>query len=247
VEQGTYDDHTRQVPADTILSIIHMDPLPGRMVLEISPETGFMLVDRLLGGPGRPLAHTRTITDIEVALLKGLITSLVEDIRAGWLNVVDTSPRLAEIVLNAHLAQITFPTDAVMVITFEVKIGDTSGTMTFCLPYTTLEPITPQLNARLVFSEPTKAQRSDHAQAMQRSLKTVQVPVIAQLGTAGVQIRDLLNLQVGDVLRLDSSVGGGIRIAVGGKPRFIGSPGLRGSRLAVQILAVIGDVPPQGE
>lgn len=247
VEQGTYDNHTRQVPPGTIIAIIHMDPLSGRMLLEISPETGFMLVDRLLGGPGKPLAHTRTITDIEVALLKRLVTSLAEDIKAGWLNVVETSPRLDEIVLNTHLAQITFPTDAVMVITFEVKIGDTSGAMTFCLPYTTLEPITPQLNARLVFSEPTKAQRSDHAQAMRRSLQAVQVPVVAQLGTAVVHIRELLNLQVGDVLRLDSSVDGGVRLAVGGKPRFSGSPGLRGSRLVVQITAVIGDAPPQGE
>ncbi|MHB1413661.1 MAG: flagellar motor switch protein FliM [Chloroflexota bacterium] len=235
VEQGTYDDYIRQIQDNTIINIVSMSPLPGHMVMELSLPASFMLVDRLLGGPGRPLERMRSVTEIELALLRGLVIALLDDIREGWRKVVEVDPRLEEMALNSQSAQITFATDAVMVVAYEIKIADTSGTMTFCLPYSLLEPIATNLSARMLFNEGKKGQQANVRYALEKSVRQVELPVVVRLGGATILARDLLGLRVGDVVRLDVGVSEEVRICVGDQARFTGRPGRRGAKLAIRL------------
>lgn len=243
IEQGAYDDYTKQVPETAVLSLVNMDPLPGHMILELSQESAFILLDRLLGGPGKPLERARPITEIELVLLRGIMNSLLDDIKEGWRTVIDLNPRLGETLPNLHVAPITFATDAVLVAVFEIRMTDTIGTMTFCLPYTMMEPVVPSLNARVLFTNSDRPANAGAKEGLRRSVKGVEVPVVANLGQAILLVRELLSLRPGDVIRLDTPVDGEVQVTVGSKTRFTGRPGLRGSKVAVGVTNVLADMP----
>lgn len=244
VEQGTFDDYTRQIQPNSVMGIVSMEPLPGHMIIELSQQAIFMMLDRLLGGPGKPLDSPRAVTEIELQLVRGMVASLTDDIKEGWRNVADASPRLEDVSTSAQAAQITFATDAIMVVAFEMKILDTSGTISFCLPYTLLEPIISRLSARLLFADGPKGSQPDLTSTIERNLRRSSLPVVASLGTAVITVGDLLNLRVGDVVRLDNGVDGEIVVSVGGRARIKGRPGLRGQKIGIQVTSIVGEEQP---
>ena len=240
VEQSTLEEYLRQTAEGYVLSLVEMEPLPGAMLVGMSLDTALALIDRLLGGRGQTLEQVRPLTEIEVALVRRLVAGLVEGIAEGWRGVAEVKPLLVETAVSPRNAQVTFATDAVLLPTMDVKIGDTVGTLTFCLSHRLLEPAMPALTSRQASTQSTTAAPGD-VPTVGRPLRNVGIPVRAYLGGVTVPVRDVMELRVGDVLRLDSILGSEIRLLVGGRPRFTGRPGLRNGHLAVQVMTSLGD------
>ncbi|MGQ9674399.1 MAG: flagellar motor switch protein FliM [Chloroflexota bacterium] len=249
IDQGVYNEYLRQVSGSTILGIIGMDPLPGNILLETSPDIAYAMIDRLLGGPGRSARRLNTITDIELALLKSIFTTMIQDLQDTWNNIVQLTPQLKDIILNPRFIQVAFQGDAVIILVFEIKMGDVMGTITICIPYTVLEPIIPVLNAQSWFALSRKNRLNDSVTTIQREVYKMHVPVSVILGTTDVDFEELLAVQPGDVIRLDSRVGQELEVAVAGKVKYLGLPGRVGNRLATRITRVSfdNDIASAGE
>lgn len=249
IDQGVYNEYLRQVSGSTILGIISMDPLPGNILLEASPDIAYAMIDRLLGGPGRSARRFNSITDIELALLKSIFTTMIQDLQDTWSNIVQLTPRLKDIILNPRFIQVAFQGDAVIILVFEIKLGDAMGTITICIPYTVLEPIIPVLNAQSWFALSRKNRLNDSVATIQGEIYKMSIPVSVILGTSDVDFEELLAVQPGDVIKLDSRIGQELEIAVGGRVKYLGLPGTIGNRLATRITQVKADdeVGPVGE
>jgi flagellar motor switch protein FliM len=152
VDQLTYEEFIRSIPNPTTLAVINMDPLKGSAILEIDPAITFSIIDRLFGGKGESAKVTRDLTDIEQSVMEGIIVRVLGNMREAWSQVIDLRPRLGQIETNPQFAQIVPPTEMVVLVTLETKVGDVEGMMNFCIPYLTIEPIISKLSAQYWYS-----------------------------------------------------------------------------------------------
>ncbi|GMO36478.1 MAG: flagellar motor switch protein FliM [Termitinemataceae bacterium] len=243
VDQLTYEEFIRSIPTPTTLAIINMDPLKGNAILEIDPAITFSIIDRLFGGTGEASKIQHELTDIEQSVMEGIIVRILGNMREAWSQVIDLRPRLGQIDTNPQFAQIVPPTEMVVLVTLETKVGEVEGMMNFCIPYLTIEPIISKLSAQFWYSTARQGTNTENLNTLRDKLVTVDVNVVAEIGTIQVPVRDVLALQAGDVIRLyNVRVGDPFSINIGSKQKFLCRPGVVGKKMAVQITKKTSDV-----
>jgi flagellar motor switch protein FliM len=241
VDQLTYEEFIRSIPTPTTLAVINMDPLKGNAVLEIDPAITFTMIDRLFGGTGATGGKVnRDLTDIEQSVMEGIIVRILANMREAWTQVIDLRPRLGQIETNPQFAQIVPPNEMVVLITMETKIGDEEGMMNICIPYLTIEPIVSKLSTQFWFSSVRRSSTTQYLGTLKEKLSDVEMDIVAEIGSIDLPIRDVLNLRVGDVVRLSNiRVGEPLTLSVGSKKKFYCQPGVVGKKMAVQVIGKI--------
>jgi flagellar motor switch protein FliM len=246
VDQLTYEEFIRSIPNPTTLAVINMDPLKGSAVLEIDPSITFTIIDKLFGGLGESAKISRELTDIELSVMEGIIVRILGNLREAWSNVIDLRPRLGNIETNPQFAQIVPPNDMVVLITLETKVGEVEGMTNLCIPYITIEPVISKLSAQYWYSSIRKGATDENMSIIQGRLEAVELPVVAELGEVEISIQEVLDLRIGDVVKLpDTKVNSDMVLRIGGRKKYKCRPGLIGSRVAVQVGEKIEDVPDE--
>jgi flagellar motor switch protein FliM len=237
VDQLTYEEFIRSIPTPTTLAVINMDPLKGNAILEIDPAITFSIIERLFGGSGEGTKSQHELTDIESAVMEGMIVRILGNMREAWAQVIDLRPRLGQIETNPQFAQIVPPTDMVVLVTLETKVGEVEGMMNFCIPYLTIEPIIGKLSAQFWYSSARRAATNENLNTLKEKLSTVDIAIVAEIGRINIPIRDVLSLRVGDVVRLyNVRVGDTFSLNIGNKKKYLCRPGIVGKKVAVQIV-----------
>ncbi len=240
VDQLTYEEFIRSIPTPTTLAVINMDPLKGNAVLEIDPSITFSMIDRLFGGTGQGTKVQRDLTDIEQSVMDGIIVRILANMREAWTQVIDLRPRLGQIETNPQFAQIVPPSEMVVLVTLETKVGDEEGMMNFCIPYITIEPIISKLSSQFWFSSVRRSSTTQYLGVLKEKLSTVDMDVVAEIGSINLPIRDVLSLRTGDIIRLSNTrVGDPLTLSVGNKQKFLCQPGVIGKKMAVQVIGKI--------
>ncbi len=243
VDQLTYEEFTRSIPSPTTLAVINMDPLKGNAVLEIDPSITFSMIDRLFGGKGVTSMtnnKVRELTDIEQSVMEGIIVRILANMREAWTQVIDLRPRLGQIETNPQFAQIVPPSEMAVLVTFETKFAEVEGMINFCIPYLTIEPIISKLSSQYWFSSVRRSSTTQYLGTLKEKLATVDMDVVAEIGSIQLPIRDVLSLQKGDIVRLSNiRVGEPITLSVGNKQKFYCQPGVVGKKMAVQVIGKI--------
>lgn len=242
VDQLTYEEFIRSLPNPSVIGIFQMKPLKGNAILELNPNVIFSIIDRLFGGPGLPPAKTRSLTDIEEAIIKRVINKTLECFSEAWKQVVTIEPKLEIIESNPQFTQIVPPNDMVVIITLHVKIGQAEGLVNICIPYLVLEPIMSKLTTTYwVSSSVARQALPEHINAIQSKLEKAFIPLLVELGRTTVTVQELLGLVVNDVLQLESKIEDDLNVIVGQRKKFRGKPGLSGHKVALQITQVISE------
>ena len=243
VDQLTYEEFIRSIPTPTTLAVINMDPLKGNAILEIDPSVTFSIIDRLFGGTGQGTKVQRDLTDIEQSVMEGIIVRILANMREAWTQVIDLRPRLGQIETNPQFAQIVPPSEMVVLVTLETKVGEEEGMMNFCIPYITIEPIISKLSSQFWFSSVRRSSTTQYMGVLTDKLSTVDMDVVAEIGSINLPVRDVLNLRVGDVVRLSNvRVGDPFTLSVGNKKKFLCQAGVIGKKVAVQVLKKLADI-----
>ncbi len=238
-ETVTFSEFTNALSNPVILSILNFNPLVGSIIMELSPNLGFAIIDRMLGGQGEPLERTRDFSEIEMTILEKIMVICMQLLREPWKNVVDISPILERIETNPQFAQIISPSDMIAIVTLNIKIGEVAGLMNICLPYFTLENIMDKLNTKYWFSTMQDSNDEDYQEHIESLIKRVDIPVKAILGNSSISVEDFMNLQIGDIIRLDSSLESDLTVYVGNIKKFTAVPGSSKDKYAVQVTSVI--------
>ena len=237
VDQLTYEEFIRSIPTPTTLAVINMDPLKGNAILEIDPAITFSMIDRLFGGTGQGTKVQRDLTDIEQSVMEGIIVRILANMRESWTQVIDLRPRLGQIETNPQFAQIVPPNEMVVLVTLETKVSDEEGMMNFCIPYLTIEQIISKLSTQFWFSSVRRSSTTQYLGVLKEKLSSVDMDVVAEIGSINLPIRDVLALRTGDIIRLSNvRVDDPLTLSVGNQKKFYCQPGVIGKRMAVQIV-----------
>ncbi|MCF6335427.1 MAG: flagellar motor switch protein FliM [Spirochaetales bacterium] len=244
VDQLTYEEFIRSIPNPTTLGIINMDPLKGSAVLEIDPAITFSIIDRLFGGKGEGTKVNRDLSDIEQSVMENIIVRILGNLREAWSQVIDLRPRLGQIETNPQFAQIVPPTEMVVLVTLETKVGEVEGMMNFCIPYLTIEPIISKLSAQYMYSSVRSGGTTENLNILKERLSMIGINVSAEIGTMNLTVRDVLSLSKGDVIRLPNvRIGDPMVLKIGTRDKFMCRPGVVGNKMAVQITEKLEEVP----
>ena len=238
-EAVTYSEFSNALSNPVVLGIVNFSPLNGSVILEIASNLAYAMVDRMLGGSGEPLVKVRDFSEIELLIIERIMGVCVDLLREPWENVVDLHPRLERIETNSQFAQIISPSEMIAIVTINVKIGDVEGLMNICLPYLTLEPVMDKLNTKYWYSTMQEKDEQRYTEAIETLISKAPIPVKAILGNSTISVNDFVNLQVGDIVRLDTKVDQELDVYVGNIRKFTALPGASGDDYAVRVMSVI--------
>ncbi len=239
VEQVTYREFVQSLGNPSVIGVLAVPPLKGNVIMEINTGISFAIIDRVFGGKGENTIKPRVLTEIEEAVMRRTFGKAMEHFRDAWENVARMEPKLEVIESNPQFVQIVPPSDMVVIITLQVKIGDVEGFMNICIPYLVLEPIMSKLTTTFwVAASVSKEDNPEQVKVLQRKIEKTSVPLIVEMGSIDISIREFLTLGFGDVLQLDTKVKDELKCLVGRKTKFYCRPGTSGKKAAVQITRV---------
>jgi flagellar motor switch protein FliM len=235
-DQVPFEEFVRSVPKMTLLNIFDVPPLDGHILMEVNPNIGYAMMDRVMGGRGTGMNKIENLTEIETKIMSNLFERAFDNLRDAWSNIAEIDPMLSEFEVNPQFLQMVSPNETVVVISMNTTIGETSGMINICIPHVVLEPIIPKLSVSYWMQSKQKDKNPKDTENLEKRIKTAQVPVTAELGNADITIDDFLMLDIGDVIQLNRRIDDPLLIKVGEIPKFTGQPGELNKRLAVQIL-----------
>lgn len=238
-EAITYSEFSNSLSNPVILGIINFAPLNGNILMELDSDLGYAIVDRMLGGAGMPLDKSRDFSEIEMLILERIINICTNLLREPWENVLDISPRLERIETNSQFAQIISPSEMIAILTINIRMGDVEGLMNVCLPYLTLEDVMDKLNTKYWYSTMQSKDEEQYTEALEALISRAPMPVKAVLGNSIISVNDFINLQVGDIIRLDRKTDEELNVYVGNIRKFTALPGASKDTYAVRITSVI--------
>lgn len=238
-ETVTFSEFTNALSNPVILGIVNFQPMNGNILVELTSKLGFAMIDRMLGGKGEPLEKNREFSEIELSIVEKMMVICVQLMREPWKNVIDIEPMIDRIETNAQFAQVIAPSDMVAIIMLNVKIGDVEGYMNVCLPYFTLEDIMDRLNTKYWYSNMQAESDEQYQEYIESLIRRVDIPLKAVLGRTSISVNDFVNLQCGDVIRLDSKVSDDLNIYVGNIRKFTALPGANDDKYAVRVTTVV--------
>lgn len=238
-EAVTYSEFSNSLSNPVLLSLVNFEPLPGNIAIELATNLGFCIVDRLLGGEGVALEKKREFSEIELAIIERVMSVCVELLREPWKNVANVNPRLERIETNPQFAQIISPQEMTAIVTINLKIGDVEGLMNICLPYATLEDVIDKLNIKYWYSTMQNHEDGFYEEAIETLIARAEIPIKAILGTSSMSVAEFVNLQRGDLIKLNSGIDKELTVYVGNIKKFMALPGSADNNYAVRVTSVI--------
>ena len=238
-EAVTYSEFTNALINPVILAITDFKPLKGSILLELSPNMGFTIIDRVLGGSGSGTNMVRDFTDIERVILEKLFTQFVQLLVEPWQNVVELEPTLEKLETNSQVVQLISPNEIVALVTLNIKIKNVAGMMNICIPHLVIESIMDKLNTKFWFAQKEQELGPSYEAYIQKTIQKSRVPVKAVLGKTHITIREFLDLTRSDIIKLDKDIDSDLDIYVGNILKFTGTPGEYKNKVAVKINKVI--------
>ena len=238
-EANTYSEFANALSNPVILGVVNFAPLEGNIIIELSANLGFTIVDRMLGGGGAPLERNRDFTEIELIILERVLEVCTNLLVDPWESVVSIEPRLERIETNSQFAQFISPGEMTAIITMSVKIGSVEGLMNICIPYSCVEPVIDKLNTKYWYSSMKESDSGAYQEVIEDIIDYAKIPVKAMLGRSTISVNDYINIQIGDIIKLDTKVNDELEVYVGNIKKFTALPGATSDSYAVRVTSVI--------
>lgn len=238
VDQLTYNEFTNSMPNPSVLGIVEFAPLNGSIIVEVTPSISFAMIERILGGTGHAFERVRGFTEIEISLMEKILGQVVSFFKDSWKNVIELRPRLKKIETNPQFAQILSPNETVALISLNIKVGSVDGAIHICIPHLVIEPVIPKLSTKFWFSGINKEMTGSDLKIIEKKIQSTLLPIRVVLGDSEITVRDFLEIGIGDVIPLNTSVNEDLKIYVGNLRKFSGKPGLKKNKVSVKITRV---------
>jgi flagellar motor switch protein FliM len=240
VDQLTYSEFVFSLENPTCFNLIKAEPLEGQLILDINPSLLFPIIDRLLGGGKESQAFlNRPLTEIELRLVGRITDLFLKELRTAWETVLPLELSVDRVESNPQIVQIVPPNEVVVLISFEVGMGDVRGMMNLCIPFNAIERIGNQLNSDSWVSYVRRAPSAESIQSLSDRLSGAVVEVVVELAETNLSTADLIALRVGDIIATEKDVRQPLRVSIEGRPKFQASPGAYKGHKAIQVVGAI--------
>jgi flagellar motor switch protein FliM len=242
VDQLTYSEFVFSLENPTCFNLLKADPLEGNLILDINPSILYPIIDRLLGG-GREAGGMarRPLTEIELRLVSRITNLFLHELRHAWENVLDLKLEVLQVESNPQLVQIVPPNEVVVVISFELTLGDLRGMMNLCIPYNSIERIGGKLSANSWVAYGRRQATPESIAQLSHAVCSSLVELKVRLAQTHIGTGDLIALRVGDIITTEKDVRSPVVVSIEGIPKYRASLGAFKGHKAVRIEGTIDD------
>jgi flagellar motor switch protein FliM len=244
VDQLTYSEFIFSLENPTCFNLLRADPLEGHLILDISPAILYPIIDRLLGGGKDGGAPTRRpLTEIELRLTGKITGIFLEELRRAWQNVLVLELSVIRVESNPQLVQIVPPNEVVVLIGFELTLGEVRGMMNLCIPFNSIERMAEKLTVNSWTAYRRGEATAESMRQTSENLKQASVEVMVELASTRLSTAELIGLRVGDVITTDHDLNEPLRVHVAGSPKFLARPGMFKGHKAIRVEEPLGPTP----
>jgi flagellar motor switch protein FliM len=234
VEQTCYSGFLETLPSSTLIASLGMAPYEGSAVLELNPNLVFIILELLLGGSGKsPSNIRREITEIERNLMEGMLRLVLRNLSEAWKGVAPIDFSLQSLETEPQMLQVMAPSEAVISIGVEMRIGEVAGLMSIAMPSVMIKMMRHKFDQQ--WSLRKTAATEEEEDRVLNLLARSSVDVEATIDGGSISLRELMDLNVGDVLGLDHPVDRPATCSFNGQKYLAGSVLASRRRLAVRI------------
>jgi flagellar motor switch protein FliM len=224
VDQLAYGQFVGSVDTPACFNVLKAEPLDDRLMLDVEPAILYPMIDRLLGGRGDEPPPGRPLGDIELPLAARIVRLFLGQLQAAWKSVLNLKFDILQVESNPRLLRVLPSDEMVVVVGFQLTIGELSGMMRLCLPCRAMQRM-----------------GETHRQTPPSCDGETLVEVAVTLATTPIAAQELESLRVGDIIATETAVGSPVVVSVAGQPRFRGEPGVCQGRKAVRLTEAIDD------
>ncbi len=239
VEIVKFGDFIKTIPVPSSINIFKMDPLKGYSLLVMEAPLVFGFIEFFFGGMNAQniKSEGRAFTAIEQRVINRVVDMALHDMADAWGRITEITPEYVSSEINPQF--VTIVTSAEIIINIEVliEIEDFSGRLFFCIPYSMVEPIKEKLYAG-IHGDKYDTDKG-WALIMKEVLKETYVNISADVGSMVLNFEDILNFEVGTVLKLGKPVDDDLIVSVEGLPKFKGKPGIRRGNQSIQLTGIV--------
>ena len=246
VEEQQYHEFNNALPDSVLVGVLDLainnnDEEQDLVFMNLSKDIGFCAIDRLLGGSGKPLPVDREFSEIEFGLMEYFLKGLIPLMKNSWFDYIDIRPKLMKIETNSRILQGISADENVVLVVLDIQINETHGKINICIPGLTLDRMLKIINQQTRKS----IRRGDASTEEQRKASIVSeitktnLEMKAILGTCEVLSGDILELEVGDIIRLDKSKKSYVEVKIEDETWFRGEVGIFNRNKAIAITKVL--------
>jgi flagellar motor switch protein FliM len=231
-----FGEFINTLPMPTCMSVLRFNALRGSALLVIESKLAYALVDSFFGGDDRPYTKIegKDFTPIEISIVRKVVELAIDDLESAWASVEKIDCSFVRTEVNPQFVGIVPPTDVVIASTFDVELENANGTMTVVIPYATIEPIKQKLSSGFQV-ESDQTDKKLWTSIIRDQLMETQIDIRVALGQTEIQLKDLMNLKVGDVIPLDQDISSEFDVEVEGVKKFKGFWGINHGSVAMQV------------
>ena len=236
VDQITYSEFIMSLVSPSCTYTFSARPLEAVCLVDFNPTLTFGLIDRMFGGHGKVLESERELTGIERSVMTRLVRRLYTELAKSWEHLVQIEIEQVSFETNPQFIQIVPPGETVVVISFQIKLFQSTGLLTICYPYVALEPVINRLSAQNWIDATKKKNLEADRRINANNLGVVDGDISAVLLETKIKMRDFLHLKVGDVIPSEKKINQPLVVSVNRRKKFLAKPGLAGKKRAFQVV-----------
>lgn len=246
IEEQRYSEFNNALPDSVMVAVGELrftgsNVENNTIIMDVSKQVTFAMIERLLGGTGDGLDVNREFTEIELSLMENLFKGIFPQMTDSWFNYYEVDSIYRKIETNSRLMQFISADDTVVILMLDVKIKDVQGTVNICIPAVCLEDVLKKIdsqymrNLRRINSAGDKERREQVMEYLNQS----NLEMRCVIGSTQVTLGDIIYLNVGDVIQLGKPVTSLVDLDVGETCWFRGKIGIQRNKKAIQVMEVL--------
>ncbi len=235
VDQINYSEYIMSLVSPSCTYTFGAPPLEGLCIMDFNPSLTFSFIDRMFGGGEKILEIERELTGIEKSVMSKIAQRIYRDLEDSWQNIVPIKIEQNSFETNPQFIQVVPANETVIVVSLQLKLFSTTGLLTICYPYVSLEGVLSKLSAQNWIDATKKRAVGSSRELNEENLKNTPVELAVILAQTKLKMKDFLNLHVGDVIATDQKINNPVDLLVAQRKKYLCRPGLFGKRRACQI------------
>lgn len=228
-----YSAFLRELAVPTNFNIVAIRPLRGSGLIVCEPSLIFGVIDTLYGGIGKfqTRIEGRDFSATEQRVINRVVDVITDEYKKAWRGIYPLELEYQRSEMQPQFANIATPSEIVISTSFQLEIGDITGSIHMCFPYSTLEPIRDVLYSSTQGDSMEVDRR--WVNVLTREIQAAELTLVAELAQADATVEQLLSLKKGDFIELERRPR--IQATVDGVPIFECNYGTHNAKYAIRV------------
>ena len=239
IKEMPYEGYIKTLRDPIAIGVIRAQELQGDILMEFPPNIAFEIIDKTLGGNVDSNPTQRNLTEIEAAIIYNIMKNLMTPLKEAWGQAYNIVPVVEKFFTTTKLINMTRLNDTIIMIEINLKVGKEAGLMKFCIPYETIKSIVGKIDIKSWLFTEVEPNSPEKIKKIEEKVELSKVDIHVVLGETKLRLSDIRDLQVGDVIALNTNIKSELSVFIDGVKRYKARPGTKNKKMAIKITETI--------